>query len=66
MAINTEIMPWGTIIEMMPAQRSSFRRKKSYEGIYLGKVKNSQLIKVIAKNRSTVEQWSPRFWRQKI
>jgi hypothetical protein len=62
MAIS-EKMPWGTIIEMMPGKRSSFRNAKDFRGIYLGKVRGTKSIKVIRWNCATVQKWHASFWR---
>ncbi len=59
-------MPWGTKIEMMPGKRASFRQTKSYEAIFLGYVRGSNLsINVLKNGQSTVGKWHQSFWRQK-
>lgn len=66
MAINTKKMVWGTAIEMMPRKRSSFCRRKSFDAIYLGPVKNSvDAISVVLKGNTTAQGWHKAFWRQK-
>jgi hypothetical protein len=57
-------MPWGTIVEMMPDARKSYRKRKCYTGIFLGFVKNTDYIKVIQTGNSTVQSWNKKFWRQ--
>jgi len=66
MAINTETMPWGTMIEMMLGKRESFRRRKSHDAVYLGAVhQNPDAIAVVLKGNVTVQHWHNAFWRQK-
>ena len=64
MAISKDI-PWGTMVEMMPGKREMFNKEKKYNGIYLGKYKNSPLsIVVVCEGNKTPQSWHRGFWRQ--
>ena len=58
--------PWGTMVEMMPEKRKMFNKEKNYNGIYLGKFKNSPLsIVVVCEGNKTPQSWHRDFWRPK-